>query len=298
MVEPCGPGGRIGKQMHANVDSTGEARAPGRESAASRLRGRLTWQRVPVGRIRILRPQPELMALLAYALLVIVGSAVTGLLIRRHPLPILGASYFTHDVQYTVLFKFIGLLVLPAIWFFRSGYAVRDLLPEWRLTARTGAFVLLAFCLGAYINQWHVPGIRLAVQKFDAGALALRLLLGCAIPLFTAGIPEEFVYRGLLQTRLELLAGRRIAVLVTALLFTAWHLPSRWLLATGAEGTAGDPVSVLMNTGLPVFMVALVLGWLWDRYRSLVPLIALHWGIDLLPSLSAMLAVPMGGPHR
>lgn len=74
-------------------------------------------------------------------------------------------------------------------------------------------------------------------------------------------------------------------------LFTAWHLPTRYLLATGVEGTAGDLPSVLLGTGLPVFIVGLILTLLWDRHRKLVPLIAVHWGIDTLPAVSALLHV-------
>jgi membrane protease YdiL (CAAX protease family) len=268
-------------------------------SVSERLRRWLTWQRVPVQRIRIVRPGHETRVLLAYALFYILLSWLTGLEIRRHPMPMLGASYFTHDVQYALLFKFAGMMVIPAIWFLRSGYTPRDLLPEWRLTFRSGLSILLSFAVAAlFVNRAYIPGIRAAIDGSGAGDLAGRVLLGIAVPLFAAGIPEEFVYRGLLQTRLERTAGRWTALLVTAALFTAWHLPTRLLLARGAEGTAGHPATVMMNTALPVFLVALFLGWLWDRYRSLLPLIALHWGIDLLPSLSAMLGISPLALHR
>ena len=42
---------------------------------------------------------------------------------------------------------------------------------------------------------------------------------------------------------------------------------------------------------LPVLIVALILGLLWDRYRRIIPLIALHWGIDLLPAVAGMLGI-------
>ncbi len=111
------------------------------------------------------------------------------------------------------------------------------------------------------------------------------------MPLFTAGLPEEIVYRGFLQTRLEATRGRPTAILVTAVLFTAWHLPSRYLLSRGGEGQAGDAVSILLGTGLPVFIVALIFGWAWDRYRDLPVLIAVHWGVDSLPTMSSMLGI-------
>ncbi len=115
--------------------------------------------------------------------------------------------------------------------------------------------------------------------------------MGVVLPLFMAGIPEELVYRGILQTRLELLLGRAPAISITALLFTAWHLPTRFLLAQGIEGSAGDLGSVLMGTGIPVLVAGLIFGLLWDRHKSLLPLIAVHWGIDVLPTVISLLGV-------
>jgi membrane protease YdiL (CAAX protease family) len=106
--------------------------------------------------------------------------------------------------------------------------------------------------------------------------------------------PEELVYRWGLQTRLERAWGRVAAILATAILFTAWHLPTRYFLAEGAEGTAGDLGSVFLGTGLPVFVVALVLGWAWDRWRNLPALVMLHWGVDTLPSVASLLKLPVG----
>ncbi len=75
------------------------------------------------------------------------------------------------------------------------------------------------------------------------------------------------------------------------ILFTAWHLPTRFLLANGAEGRAGDIGSILLQTALPVFLVGLIFNLLWDRHRRLIPLIALHWGIDLLPATASFFGI-------
>ena len=73
--------------------------------------------------------------------------------------------------------------------------------------------------------------------------------------------------------------------------FAAWHVPSRFLLVHGFEGIAGDLGSVILGTGIPVFIVGLIFGVIWDRYRSLLPLIAVHWGIDIFPCILSMLGV-------
>ena len=256
-----------------------------------RFRRWLTWQRVPVERMRILRLRAELRFLLWYALAFVAWSAATGWLIFRHPMPIMGARYFTNDYQYVFLFKIPGLLIIPAIWFYRAGYVARDLLPETCWDRRTGLLTLFGFIAGVFVNSGLIAPTLAAAPAFSPAQLAARLAWGVTIPVINAGIPEEFVFRGLLQTRLEARYGRGIGIVGTALLFTAWHLPTRLMLASGSEGNAWHAGSVLLHTGLAVFLVALVLGWLWDRYRRLIPLMALHWGVDLLPLTAGMLGV-------
>ncbi len=248
-------------------------------------------QRVPAREMVITRPELEAYGLLAYAFVLVAVSSTVGLLIKYHPMPLFPGTYFTHDLWYVVVFKLVGMLGIPLIGFYRSGYRFRDLQPKWRITPKTLAWTVAAFLVGFSINNVYIGSIRnnLASGIFpDAG---LRLALGVVVPLISAGIPEEFYYRGLLQTRLEALWGRAAAILVSVLLFTAWHLPTRFLLADGVEGHAGNFASVALHTGLPVFIVGLIFAVLYDRYRSLIPLIALHWGIDTLPALASFLGI-------
>ncbi len=253
----------------------------------------LTRQRVPIGRLPIRRPRREAALFLAYALVYVGFSWLTGLAIRQHPRPILGASYFTSDLTYVLLFKIVGLLLVPLALLRALGYRLRDIFAADRFDRRTIVGMILAFAIGAALNQRHLHAIAGAAGAFAAPALSARIGLGLLLPLFDAALPEEIVYRGLLQPRLERVAGRAVAILGTALLFTAWHLPTRYLLASGVEGTAGDLSSVLLGTGVPVFLAGLVFGLLYDRYRRLLPLIAAHWGIDAVVNVAALLGLPL-----
>lgn len=252
----------------------------------------LTRQRIPVGRLRIERPGVEAGIFLSYALLYVGLSALTGLAIRAHPRPILGASYFTYDLVYVLAFKIGALLVVPLGIARALGYRLSDVFAGDRFDRRTLVGMVVAFALGAAMNQRHFGPILQASAAFAAPQLAGRIALGLLLPLFSAALPEEIVYRGLLQPRLERVAGRVVAILATALLFTAWHLPSRFLLASGVEGQAGDAASVLLGTGAPVFVVGLVFGLIYDRYRRLLPLVAAHWGIDAVVGVAALLGLP------
>jgi len=258
-----------------------------------RLYRRIIWQRVAVDRLRIIQPKRETIITLAYAFFYVLVAVIIGYLITLKPLPILDSASFITTVWYALVFKIGFLLIVPGIWFFHKGYHVRDLLPGWKLGFKPALAIIIAYILGISINllQGHFSFISQAADNFSTGDLAVRISVGIVLPLFMAAIPEEFFYRGILQTRLELVLGRMAAITITVLLFTVWHLPTRFLLSQGVEGYAGDLGSVLLGTGVPVLIFGLIFGLLWDRYRSLLTLIAFHWGIDTLPTLISLLGV-------
>ena len=251
----------------------------------------ISWQRISAQEFRIKQPKKETAMVLAYTIFYIFAAGIFGYLIKHKPLPILGSADFTTDVWYALVFKIGLLLIVPGIGFFLQGYRIRDLLPEWKFQFRSGISIIIAFVLGLSLNLEGVHFISEAAGRFSTGDLILRIGIGVALPLFMAGIPEELVYRGILQTRIERLLGRVAAISITALLFTAWHLPTRFLLSGGVEGSAGDLGSVLIGTGIPVLIVGLIFSILWDRYRSLLPLVAAHWGIDTIPQIISFLGV-------
>jgi membrane protease YdiL (CAAX protease family) len=255
----------------------------------------LTRQRLPASDTRILDPGREPRVALAFALAYIGAAFVTGLVERAWPAPLWGATLLTSDATYALGFKIGLLLVVPALWIRRAGYTMDDLLLGWLPTPRSVVTLGALFAAGLLLNASKLAPIREAVAALPPGEAALRVGFGCILMLFCAGIPEELVYRWGLQTRLERTWGRVAAILVTGVLFTAWHLPTRYFNASGAEGTAGDLGSVLLGTGLPVLAVALVFGWAWDRWRNLPALVFLHWGVDTLPSVASFLQLPVGG---
>ncbi|MCE9620054.1 MAG: CPBP family intramembrane metalloprotease [Planctomycetes bacterium] len=254
----------------------------------------LIWQRLPVASIRIINPARETRVALLFAIAYIGASVATGLFERAWPLPIWGATHLTSDATYAFAFKIGLLFVVPLIAIRRAGYTLEDLLLGWRATPRSILTLALVLVLGILINASKIAPILEAIRSMPTLEAALRVAIGSVLMLFCAGLPEEIVYRWGLQTRLELAWGRPTAIIVTAILFTAWHLPTRFFLASGAEGTANDLSSVLLGTGLPVLVVGLIFGWAWDRWRNLPALIAIHWGIDTLPSVASLLHVPVG----
>ena len=50
-------------------------------------------------------------------------------------------------------------------------------------------------------------------------------------------------------------------------------------------------MSVVTGTGVPVLLFGLIFALCWGRYRTLLPLVAAHWGVDILPSVISFLGV-------
>jgi membrane protease YdiL (CAAX protease family) len=246
-------------------------------------------QRVPTTFLSFRNLRSETRWLLIFTTLYILAATATGLLIARWPMPLLGATYFTQDIWYVVFFKIGLLLIVPLVAFHRWGYRLSDLAFGWRPTVRSLSTIIILFAVGVCINAGRFAEVEHAWSLHPPSEALGRATLAIAIAFVFAGIPEEIVYRGMLQTRLEASWGRLPAILVSVLLFVAWHIPTRFILADSVEGQAGDISSVLLGTGVPVGIVALLFAVAWDRYRNLLALIFVHAGIDTVPVIASML---------
>lgn len=239
-------------------------------------------QLVPVSDLRIEAPSREAIELSLLALACAGASAAAASAILRWPLPLYPGAEMTADAWYAGGFKLGVMLGGSLLWMSWRGYRLRDVIgPPRPAGLATVAGVALALAAGIVLNAGHIGPTLDLVGGAPAGAIALGVLL----PLAAAAIPEELLFRVLLQTRLEKVAGRPAAIAAATGLFALWHLPGRLLLASGVEGTAGDLASVLRGTAIPVLILGLVLALVWDRWRRASLLVALHFAIDLLPSI-------------
>lgn len=104
------------------------------------------------------------------------------------------------------------------------------------------------------------------------GPLEMRLFAGAAA-LFGAGLPEEFLYRAVIQTRLEAVLKSPVrAIIITSLLFGGVHL-----VAHERDGILWQ----LTNAFGMKALLGFVFGHLYYRTRSLWPGTLLHATLDV-----------------
>jgi membrane protease YdiL (CAAX protease family) len=145
------------------------------------------------------------------------------------------------------LLQMVGLyafMLLPmGLWLrhHRAGWAVYG----WR-RERMGRALALGALLGA-------GALLLRARPFAPARLALADTWWALAPYAVVASAEETLYRGFLQGRLEDGLGRWPGYLVTALLFSALHLPARLL--------GGEPLAqALRYTTVQLLPMALLFG--------------------------------------
>ncbi|MFC7326543.1 CPBP family intramembrane glutamic endopeptidase [Marinactinospora rubrisoli] len=138
---------------------------------------------------------------------------------------------------------------------------------RWAGLAAVAGYLLLSV-----LAPWTTP-LPTPRTLPDEYSLAVRLLLTFT----TSALLEEVFYRGMLQTRLELLLGRWPGIVAAALVYG--------IGAAVGTHVYPDP-AVNLGMGIAVQGVTgLLFGYLWSRYRNLWLNFLLHTGVSALPVL-------------
>jgi membrane protease YdiL (CAAX protease family) len=214
---------------------------------------------------------------------VIIRSAVFGLLIAI-ALQMVETHYFKPGVlaSWGTLFA-----SLPMIWFIRQrllkprGISLRQAFglslcdTGWGQLVKVSLGFLAIEWLGTVLIGWL--GWRLGVGSHWSDGVQERMIFGPSETVWLAAVNfilwaaifEEIGFRGLLYTTLRKRLNMKLAIILSALIFSAMHLYS----------LAGF---------LSVFWSGMVLAYVYERYHSLLPGMIIHGASNLL-SLSTVL---------
>lgn len=115
----------------------------------------------------------------------------------------------------------------------------------------------IPFYLGYHENNDIAKKIAAIITSYPL------LLIGTCL---TAGIIEEFIFRGYILSRLSLFfKSEHWPVIISALIFTSVHLAYKTI-----------------HELIFVFLIGLIFGYYYQRYRNLTVLIIVHFAIDLV----------------
>lgn len=233
--------------------------------------------------IVVQRPAFELGAVLAFLLVYAVGflgygmGAVKGVFPPgpQQELLVLGAKLIVH-------------VALPALLLAALG---SRLAPLFAARAGNRSFWLPLLVLGAILTALLsvvTPSLgQISGLHPSAVTLAWTIPLSFIWIALEAGLPEEFLFRAVLQTRLAAVLRSEVgAVVLGALIFALAHVPGLYLRgAPGVDGYSTDPLQVAAFTIATLSPIALLFGVLWTRTRSLLLVVLLHGLVDFLPNL-------------
>ncbi len=160
------------------------------------------------------------------------------------------------------------------------------------------------YALGAAVAVFGIVSVAVAIpatrqfflnDRYDSASAALLAAL-VVIPLQTV-LPEELMFRGVLQGALGRLFGVRATLILGAILFGFWHVSSSLGLTSGNQGLSdvlgsGVAAQIAGIAGAVAATAAagLVLGWLRWRTSSLLAPVAFHWALNATGALGAAVA--------
>lgn len=142
----------------------------------------------------------------------------------------------------------------------------------WKSRSKGVAIFALAFgALGgtvAFLSGETVVG----VTAYSLGALLFLL--------YNNAFLEEFLYRGVIQTRLERVVGQRRSILFSGLIFAASHVLLDFSILAREGGFLAVFYALLMQT-----LGGWLAGLIFTKTRTLWPGMVTHYLLNWLPSL-------------
>lgn len=225
-----------------------------------------------------------LLAYLAFYVFVAFGPVMTAVKGAFPPGP-------TRELM-VVGYKLIVHLLLPAILIFAvRGHLSGIFDPGLR---RRGVLPILILFSAVMIGL--VAALNSIFEKLSATGLSHFQVAGWILAAWIwmsveAGLCEEFLFRGLLQSRLAAWFGSApLAIVTMAVVFAFVHVPGFYF--RGGEEVARQASGLLQIIALAIAAIgpiAVMMGILWQRTRSFLLVVVVHGAIDAMPAVERMI---------
>lgn len=197
--------------------------------------------------------------------------------------------------EWTVLaYKLLFHVVIPAALIWRLGGSLRDTFDSGvrrrGVPLTLAVFAAISFGLLAVVS----PSLRQIAETGVNGPQVIGWVGASWLWMsLEAGLCEEYLFRAGLQSRLTAWFGSPLAaILIGCVLFALVHWPGLYLRGgPDVDGWSTDPVQVAAFTIATLSPLAIMLGVLWARTRSLLLVVLVHGAIDALPNTAEMIRI-------
>jgi membrane protease YdiL (CAAX protease family) len=155
------------------------------------------------------------------------------------------------------------------------------------ITTLYGILVFVQLGFAEWMGFFSLVDFGPGVDPF--ALIPIALLFGALFSLIAAALPEELVFRGVLQSFFTERKGRLMGILIASLIFGLFHILVNTFLYQSYYGTAITPavfISALAHSFLFQAQAGLLFAVAWERTRSLllpVMLHTIHNAVELLP---------------
>ncbi len=204
-----------------------------------------------------------------------------------------------NEVEHWVSMVIIPVILLVSLRRFRFG--------SWNLRRTLSSIGLSRDRVRVWLWQAILVGVLLSVAQLFIGSRAQEVILlfkegrgfylyplVLVLLLFTVGITEEVLFRGVLQTRFTRSFGSPVlGVLAVSILFSIYHIPYAYLNPNWPS--SGDFVAAVGAAFTNGMLGGLVLGWVYEKSdHNLIACIIVHSLINSLPAMT-LIKFQIGG---
>ncbi|MHA2426305.1 MAG: CPBP family intramembrane glutamic endopeptidase [Candidatus Thorarchaeota archaeon] len=254
----------------------------------------------------------DMFLVILYSIRIIVLLIFTWILHKRigtYPEPLLKSENPKREIRESLLLWAFMFIVSSIFGFIVNATSIIDtsdpyspiLLIIWAIVYTIPGFVIpLLFVL--FVNQWNSRNDLGITSKIDQQRVWMYVILvqillifaelsirGTPLPvplfflfisLYATVFIEEFLYRGIIQSKLERALGQNKGWFYGGIVFGLAHIPANFFAPIWGTGT------VDIVTGLLMLGVQIVNGWwfgiTYTKTRSLIPGIIIHYLADFL----------------
>ena len=171
------------------------------------------------------------------------------------------------------------------------GYSLRSLFPVFVLAVLVtfGSQIGLTRLLAAF----GIEAKQQSMVEFFRTLKPLAFFGFALITVIAAPIAEELAFRHIFYRFVRVSLYRKEAAVVVSLVFALFHVP----IAATAKGTP-FPWEMLVVPVIPLFLLALILQWQYERSKSIIPSMLIHAGFNLISVLLLALQVIYAPPEE